>query len=474
MRKSVICILILLVLFAGAWAIKTVYVKNHTVIPTEAPMQTQAEQKNWWDSDVDVDDEWKIADDVPENYVPVPGTKDTYMVIDVNSGSIEGYRKREGTTDENGNTVWTWIDIQDDIPDDYEPVDGVKDVYKKKGEDGRYYRYVRNSDGTYAFVECNKDGSDIQIPTGKAIPDNYRKIIDNYYGVYNNAGVLTGFKKRSIDAEGNNIWTDASKEEIEEYIESVKTVNETVAPTSPETKPAPTSDYITTTPTTSGNNSNISDAPQISDGTRTETKTSTTTEVKGNYKITYQTTVTNVYDKYGTLIKTVTDGPNEIGRELIATEQDIPDPALVAGTLDEEVMRVATKVAYKDDIVSQLLLSLNADRKSAGLNPVTLDQTGGLYKLSRIKAADMAIYNHADYDSPMYGSIDEIASKYGVTGVLGESIWKTTDKTANEIHTRFQSVQGMREMRMSSQVTKIAISIAESNGYLYIYECYGK
>lgn len=476
MKKIFIFIFILIIGFFAVWAVKTHYAKKNT--EKEYPTRTGDTVKNWWDSDLDVSDEWKIDDEIPENYIPVPGKKETYMVIDIETGEIKAYRKREKETDENGKVIWKWSDIEETVQKEYEPVEGKKDLYKKTGADGKitYYRYVRNSDGTYAFVEVNPDGSDLTVPSGKSIPQNYRKIIDNYYSVYNDAGVIIGYKKRSTDENGNNVWESVTREEVQKYIDLNTHLNSSntttdnikdniptqVAP--PQQKPSENS-QVPSLPKTDETVSN--------DSTYTEVKSSTTTEIKGNYKITYTTTVTKIYDSNGKLLQTITDGPNEVSRELIISNTLIPDQSKIAGSLEAEYKRVSSQVSYNDNLVNEIFISLNADRKSNGLPLLTLDQSGDLYKMARLKAADMALYNHADFDSPMYGTLTDLSSRYGIhLNYCSESIWKTTEKTANEIHTRFQASSVNRALRMSSDIRKIAISIAVKDGYYYIYECY--
>lgn len=486
MKKSIFVILGLVLIFLLAWALKTRYAKTTANKEYHTKSENVSTSKNWWDSDVDVTDDWRIDDEIPENYVPIPGKKETYMVIDIDTGEIKAYRKREKTTDPNGNIVWNWSDIENNISKEYEPVEGLIDIYKKSNSDGTvtYYRYIRNSDGTYAFIEVNADGSDLNIPSGKAIPQNYRKIIDNYYSVYNDAGVIIGYKKRTVDKDGNNIWETIYKEDVQAYINAHSNVNTTKPDNNRQddntisTTETPVHSISDVTNPSSPQPQYVPNIPNVTESsseedTYTEVKTSTTTDIKGNYRITYATTITKVYDINGKLVKTITDGPNEVSRELIISDAPIPDKTQIKPVLDEEYKRVTAQVLYNDNLINEIFISLNADRKSNGLPMLTLDQSGDLYKMSRIKAADMAIYNHADFDSPMYGTLTDLASIYGVQfAYCSESLWKTTEKTANEIHTRFQSSQTNRSLRMSNNIRKIAISIVMKDGYYYIYECY--
>ena len=105
----------------------------------------------WWDrndSEPAVNTDWVLDPEIPENYIPVPGEDELYMVID-EYGMIIEYRHR--TQQEDG--TWVWETVNPDIPDNYEAVEGLENVYKVTNQDGTisYYKYIRNDD-TFAFV----------------------------------------------------------------------------------------------------------------------------------------------------------------------------------------------------------------------------------------------------------------------------------------------------------------------------------
>lgn len=77
------------------------------------------------------------------------------MVID-NDGNIMMYRKR--ALQEGGS--WIWKDVNPDIPEEYEAVNGLDSVYRVTAADGSvsYFRYVRNEDDTFAFVPVDENG----------------------------------------------------------------------------------------------------------------------------------------------------------------------------------------------------------------------------------------------------------------------------------------------------------------------------
>lgn len=426
--------------------------------------------EDWWDSvqDFTPDPDWVLDAEIPNNYIPVPGKTETYMVIDEN-GNIIKYRYRE----KNENGEWVWNDISDNIPDGYEAVIGKKDIYRKKNADNTYsyFKYVRNEDGSYAFVECDENGIELNIPTGSEVPNNYklvaRKDKSNIYAVYNENGVITSYMERYIDENGKYCWRKTIKPE--EMPTEKPTEKPTTKPTeAPTIKPTVTP---TQAPTEKPTQKPTETGTEVA---RTEIKTQTTSEIKGDYLITYTTTITYSYDKDGNLLSTKTEGPIETYRELLS-DADIlvPDKSLICNTLSEELKRVSQKITYDEEIADKVLLALNEDRVSAGLQPLKMDKSGSVYKLAQIKAADMAIYNHSDFDSPMYGTILDISTKFSMNiAHASETLWKTTDKTAKEINTRFQATQATRTNRMSDKYTSIGICIVKKNGFLYIYECY--
>lgn len=192
----------------------------------------------------------------------------------------------------------------------------------------------------------------------------------------------------------------------------------------------------------------------------------------GLAQITYKTTVTSVYDTNGTLISTQKDGPYEVSREKLNVSED-PSAASAADTIDAEVARVSGKVSYDTTKAAELLAKLNADRASAGLGQLQMNTNSLTYKLAVLKAADMAIYDYSSDDSPLYGTLSELAQKYGGNGDdVSENIWKVSVKSADEIDAKFQSNEGSRGLRMSTGYTQVGIAIVEKNNQDYIAEVY--
>lgn len=212
MKKLLILFSVLATVFAGAWIWKL-----------KTPEQRPNSYKNgitanyWWNAvgEAEVDTNWKLADGVPGNYIPVPGKQELYMVVD-DDGYITEYVKRvKNLADE-----WTWETVNPDIPENYEAVPGLKDVYKVTYDDGsvKYFKYVRNKDDTYAFVEVDAKGNMIGVekPKDGTIPENYERVDKNQYAVKNAQGVTIAFYERVVDptSEDGFSWEEITEEDL--------------------------------------------------------------------------------------------------------------------------------------------------------------------------------------------------------------------------------------------------------------------
>ena len=204
MKQLAVLFLVLSTAFGGIWVTKM-------NAPTNRPnsYQNGIEGNYWWNSveaPQEVSTNWKLSAGVPDNYIPVPGKAGLYMVVD-EDGYIIGYKK--GTKDENDQ--WIWEDTDPNIPENYEAVPGLTDVYKVTYDDGtvKYFKYVRNKDDTYAFVEVDAKGNmigEVQ-PKGDEVPDNYERVNRNQYAVKNNNGVTIGYKERKADPTSDTGYT---------------------------------------------------------------------------------------------------------------------------------------------------------------------------------------------------------------------------------------------------------------------------
>lgn len=119
-------------------------------------------------------------------------------------------------------------------------------------------------------------------------------------------------------------------------------------------------------------------------------------------------------------------------------------------------------VTYDTDKANEVLAKLNAERTNQGLAGLSMDSNSEAYKLACIRAADMAIYNYSASESPLYGTLDDMVSRWGCTTAnASENIWKAGNKTADDIHSRLQAYEGSRNVRMSAAYTQVGIAIVE-------------
>lgn len=215
MKKIVILFSALFAIFIGTWIIKT-----KTPINRPDSFANGFSNGNYWWTTVEAEPEevntnWQLAAGVPSNYIPVPGKQGLYMIVD-EDGYITGYKT--GTKDESG--AWEWKETNPDIPENYEAVPGLANVYKVTYDDGSvaYFKYVRNKDDTFAFVEVDAKGNMIGMeePTGATIPDNYERVSGNQYAVKNQDGIVIAFKERVTSPESDDgfEWINIDEAEL--------------------------------------------------------------------------------------------------------------------------------------------------------------------------------------------------------------------------------------------------------------------
>lgn len=450
----------LLITFFVSWGIKV-------KMPVNRPDNTEtASTVKWYETKYTApvaDDEWILDPEIPDNYVPVAGENEVYMVLD-DSGNITGYRQR--TQQEDGS--WLWADVKNPNAS-YESVDGLKQVYKVTDKKGNvsYEQYVRNEDGSYAYVPVNKKGIPLDDGSDASTIDNnhYVHASGNVYGLYNDNGVLIGYRER-VKNNGNYIWkvTDKPKAGASDIQDLSEVKN--------SQKQEETKNENDTSGVIVGNSGSKSEKTDNGDGTYTQTNKTVNTKTEDGYQITYETIVTSVYDTDGNLLSTKKEGPYEVSKEKISSSED-PSKVTIAGSLDEEYARVSTSVTYDTKKASELLAKINAERTAAGVGQLSMDTSSAVYKLACIKAADMATYDYSSDSSPLYGSLNELVTRFGAdASSASENIWKVSVKSADEINTRFQSNEGSRQLRMADSYTSVGIAIVEKNGQDYIVELF--
>lgn len=459
MKRIILLLMTLLTIFFVTWGVKA-------KTPINRPSNLEEEQETpWYENKYtspQAGEEWTLDPEIPLNYIPVPGQDELYMVVD-DSGKIIGYRHRTKQAD----GTWVWEDVNPDIPDNYEKVDGLENVYKVTDANGKtsYYLYVRNDDDTFCFVPVDEHGN--PLDDGKAadkIDDNYVHVDGNVYAVYNEDNVKMGYRERVKDDSGNYIWKVCEAPEID------NSVGNGLGSLSKKTGNDAKTNQNSGSSVLVGNGNSKKDN---GDGTYTVTDKTVSTETKGGYLYTYQTTVYSTYDKTGNLISTKKDGPYEISKVAAGGTSATADQSQIASTLDGELARVSGSVSFDTEKASQVLNKLNAERKNQGLNTLSMSASSEAYKLACIRAADMAIYDHSSSSSPMYGTLDSMVSRFNChSSHPSENIWKASTRSASEIHTRFQANESSRKVRMSNGYSEVGIAIVEKNNQTYVAEIY--
>lgn len=453
-KKPVTMFALLLVAFSLLWG----YKMRHPINRPEAEEGelTTAWYEEGYTASLGTGDEWYMDPEIPSNYIPMPGQSDVYMVVD-DSGNVLSYRKRKQLEDGS----WQWDDVEMDSGTEMEPVDGVDDLFKVTDENGNesYKLYVRNEDdNTYCYVEADQngdpyyDGADAEV-----IADNFKRVDGNIYAVYNEDGIREGYAERVKNAEGSFIWqnTDAPVLATISGLQTYSSLQEA----------AQQNAGIQNTGSTRQNNN---------DGSYTVKESYTETKTEDGYSVIYQTTVYSTYSQDGTLLQTKKEGPTEISRTAMSGSTGSADQSLIQSTLDGELARVSAKVTFDTAKAQEVLADLNAERSSQGLSQLSMDTGSDVYKLACIRAADMAIYNATSSTSQMYGTLGDMVARWGIScnGEPTENIWAAPVRSASEIHSRFQSVDTMRQIRMSSIYSSVGIAIVDTDGRSYIAEIY--
>ena len=504
MKQLIFLFLLLFGGFLGTWIYKIETPVNR---PDEYAEGVQSQAGAWWNSGtVEVDENWKLDPEIPLNYIPVPGEDELYMVVD-NNGKIINYRKRTKQIDGS----WEWEDVNPDIPENYEPVDGLEDVYRVVGEDGsiKYLKYIRNEDDTFAFVEVDEKGNMIDHnDDATEIDDRHIHITGNIYSLLNEHGVVIGYDERIEGSDGMFTWMPMDMTDISELEEQfslpsgsssldssfLSSMQEQMQAANNAAANAEGDTYnFDITVNQDGQNGGLGllpqggqtgsgtaditpDTPTIvnnSDGTHTEVEVKKETKNEGGYTTTYETKVSKTYDADGNLLSTKSEGPYAVDSQQNITKET--EPVQAGGekesTLNGEVARVCGNYSYNTELADEVLALLNAQRTTNGLSALSVSETA--QQIAKLRAADMAAYDTASEDLPTYGSLGSMVSEYRVSSSSpGENIWKSIPREADEIHTRFQTLDSSRTTRMSSSVSQYGIAIVESNGNYYICEVF--
>ncbi len=314
MKKILAVFAALLIAFIGIWTLKL----RAPLKPVDPFATGLTDGKPWWEINPGEaptpDDEWVLDPEIPSNYIPVLGGHELYMVID-EDGRVIKYRQR--IQQEDGS--WIWEDVDPNIPQNYVPVEGLKDVYMVKDADGtiHYYKYTRNSDDTYYFTEVDENGNPIRNEVTENIPKDNNEIPLNYvridgtniYAVYNEHGVLIGYKERVQNADGTYSWVDVDAPAQNQQSGSNFNWNQQGIPTI-----TPPPQQSGTQIQQGGSSSVVIDGYIPTEKGYRSVDSFTEQKRQNGWVIVTETIITKEYDKNGELISTKKEGPTEINR----------------------------------------------------------------------------------------------------------------------------------------------------------------
>ena len=431
----------------------------------------------WWDttlwSNVKTDRDWFLDPEIPVNYVPVIGMDETYMVLN-EDGTVNRYRRRVKNDD--GNWVWSDI-IEDDMPVSFRPSVIDDDIYSFIGSSGdeEFYRYVRNGDDSYAFVPVDTDGKDIgyEKPSGDTLPDNFVLVNDNTYASLDDHGVIIKLWEKDFNDLGAVYWQEIHRD----YQNAGSGITDPYISGNYNNRslemPSLTTTAVSQVPVTT-DSSTLPYGITLEDSQTYSTETFTESKTTGGWNVTYETVYTYIYNADGTLYATHKDGPNEIERIQVFEQHSSlsQDAALIESNIEAEVIRVSAGLNHRNDISASVLAGLNNARADEGLAPLTMAYGSDADRLATIFAADMAKYNYGDIESPLYGTVEELAKRYGINRSVSINVWRCGEKSADEINTRLQTAESSRNVRMDSTKSNVGISIVSANGFFYIAEIF--
>lgn len=499
MRQLILLFLMLLSAFLGLWTYK---VKTPINRPNEYAEGYDPDAGAWWQGKMQVDDNWRLDPEIPLNYIPVPGENELYMVVD-NNGNIIGYRQRTKQIDGS----WLWTDVNPDIPANYEAVEGLENVYKVVMDDGsvKYYKYIRNDDDTFAFVEVDENGNPIDKDRdATTIDGKHVHITGNIYQRLDDHGVAIGYDKRVANGDGTFKWMDTEMPKLQSlddmegdwslpegggngntvgldlsgYESAAQGMQDLYNAGAGQSVPVYNIDLSglnfpggdTQQGSTGGNLQVINN----SDGTHTETKIVRETKNINGKITTYETYVKSTYDDAGNLLSTQSEGPYEVSSQTSLVSAGGPlagGSTSVESNIGGEVARVTGSYSFDQDVAGKLAAMVNAQRTANGLG--VLNFTDEALYIAALRAADMAANDASSAPLPTYGNLSDMIGMFSLPMEnIQENIWKTTSLTADDIHIRFQAVEASRDIRMDPNATQGGIAVAVCNGYQYICEVY--
>lgn len=130
-----------------------------------------------------------------------------------------------------------------------------------------------------------------------------------------------------------------------------------------------------------------------------------------------------------------------------------PTPAPVPAETDFSAMQ------------KEMLGYINAERASANLAPLTLDQK--LCEGAALKSRDMAVNKYFSHTSPSYGSPFEMMKSLGITyNLAGENIAKNI--SVKGAHDAFMNSPGHKANILNQGYGKVGLGFYQEGAYLYV------
>lgn len=116
-----------------------------------------------------------------------------------------------------------------------------------------------------------------------------------------------------------------------------------------------------------------------------------------------------------------------------------------------------------DTLISQVIQSVNFQRKNAGLPP--LQESKALDNMANLKAEDMLKNNYFSHTSPTYGSPFDMMNQLGISyTAAGENIAEG-QTSVQQVMTDWMNSSGHRANILSSTYTQIGVGHSESGNY---------
>lgn len=148
--------------------------------------------------------------------------------------------------------------------------------------------------------------------------------------------------------------------------------------------------------------------------------------------------------------------------ELVGANPQIKNPNLI---YPDQKINIPTLDAETLKTEEDVLALVNAERKKAGVAPLTLD-----WEISRVasyKSKDMAVNNYFSHNSPTYGSPFDMLKSFKIPyGYAGENIAKG-QKTPSAVMTAWMNSSGHRANILNPNFKKLGVGTYTKDGVIY-------